>query len=325
VREHRVRSSQAPENSMELRQPTTGLLAAWRWQLPFGPRPMWHDLDLRVRIRSGQPASDWPTPWFIDRWPAAEIDPAAARRAAEVLAEAGVMPRGLPNGWGGDGAGRYLCPYDPDRAGLVLEHLRMATAIDVRLHGSVDRDRDLCWPPDVSNWDQLASKFQVLRELAPQAALLASLDAAQADTGLDRLWTMPIDGVLIRSAFGSRAQRATLLAELLQAHRGAASRAEKAILVASPLDTVEDAVKLLCCGASAVGLDDLLRDAWPRRTTKPSPAAIDPWAVPAPVKPPEDRFEPTVRQVLHECGAWFDRLAVRSVDELPADSVLAPR
>jgi hypothetical protein len=172
------------------------------------------------------------------------------------------------------------------------------------------------WPPDVEDLRQLTAKCSTIRQLAPQASLVVSIHALQADTAIEQLLPLPIDGILLRAVDGAPAILASTIAELLVAHQPAVRRANKRLLVVCPLGTAEDAVKLLCCGASAVALDDLVDDTLPRRALKPSAAAVDSWTVPTAPVVAEDRFAPRLHNVLNEARYWLEQLNIQQLDQL---------
>lgn len=209
-----------------------------------------------------------------------------------------------------------ILPYRNERYGLSDQDLTHACVVDLHLVGSRDEsgrfaysaarlgrweqtpdDKPLSgggWvpamnlPPDVPDASGLQSKLEQLRRLAPQAAVMISIGPEWLENELDWVLDAQPDALLVRM-HDVRADGLTLASML----RGVSARMAKNNVNVpiwltpphGPADehfTVDDAVKLVALGASAIAIDDWLDDHLSSidAVAPPSSFADDPMAEP---------------------------------------------
>ncbi len=177
-----------------------------------------------------------------------------------------------------------IVPYRPERYGLSPRDFDNATIIDVRLMMTRDvsgrfayspeqiarweatpDDAPLAgggwvpaatFPPDVESLEQLGSKFDQLRRLAPGAAIFASMGPYRLEDELPGIVMAKPDGLILRldEVFLEGLQLAALT------HRARSlmdqSDAKELPLWIVPGDiTPDDAAKLIALGAEGIGID----------------------------------------------------------------------
>ena len=182
---------------------------------------------------------------------------------------------------------RYLprtVPYRPERYGLSPRDFDHASIIDVRLMMTRDvsgrfayspeqiarweatpEDVPLAgggwvpaatFPPDVESLEHLSSKFDQLRQLAPDAAIFASMGPYRMEDELPGIVKAKPDGLILRfdevDLEGLQLAALTRRARLLMKQ----SDAKHLPLWIVPGDiTPDDAVKLVALGADGIGID----------------------------------------------------------------------
>lgn len=184
---------------------------------------------------------------------------------------------------------RRIVPYRPERYGLSPRDFDDAAVIDVRLAmGRDDFGRfafspaqiqrwestpdeeplaggswlpSATFPPDVVSLEDLESKFDQLRRLAPSAAVMVSLVPARLDAELPPILSAGPDGVILRvdDFTLDGLQLAALVRrsrQLVDRHGGEAMP----LWIVPGFVTPDDVVKLLALGASAVAVDSWCRD-----------------------------------------------------------------
>jgi hypothetical protein len=177
-----------------------------------------------------------------------------------------------------------IVPYRPERYGLSDRDFEGATLIDVRL--TMHRDESgrfaysaaqierweatpsghpvsgggwvpsATFPPDVTSMEHLAIKLDQLRMLAPEAVVFVTIGAWHLTRELTAVIRSQPDGLILR--LDQLDADGLDLAFLTRQARALADRAGGAHLplwVVPGAITVDDAVKLIALGASAVAID----------------------------------------------------------------------
>ena len=195
-----------------------------------------------------------------------------------------------------------MVPYRPERYGLSPEDFDHSWLIDVRLMMSRDAsgrfayspDQIARWeatpddqplagggwvpaatfPPDVDTIEQLTTKFDQLRKLAPNAAVFASTGPYRLADEIPAIVKAAPDGVIVR--LDEVALDGLQLAALTRRARHFMNEAggKKLPLWLVPGEiSADDAVKLVALGASAIGIDSwcdpLLQECQPSGYSRP--------------------------------------------------------
>lgn len=178
-----------------------------------------------------------------------------------------------------------IVPYRPERYGLSVADLDSAKVIDVRL--TMTRDAfgrfafspsqierweatptseplagggwvpAATFPPDVVSIKHLSQKFDQLRRLSPQAAVLASIFPYRIEEELPDILAAQPDGLILRldemTLDGLQLAAVTQRARKMMNEAGASS---VPLWIVPGAITPDDAVKLISLGASAIAVDD---------------------------------------------------------------------
>lgn len=221
-----------------------------------------------------------------------------------------------PDGISAEAFELRILPYRNERFGLSHQDLTQASVVDLHLVASRDEsgrfaysaarlgrweqtpdDKPLSgggWvpamnlPPDVPDALGLASKLEQLRRLAPQAAVMISIGPEWLESELDLVLAAKPDALLVRM-HDVRADGLTLASMLCGVKsRISESGANIPIWLTPPHGpadehfTVDDAVKLIALGASAIAIDDWLDEhlSFVDAVSPPSSYADDPMAEP---------------------------------------------
>lgn len=182
-----------------------------------------------------------------------------------------------------------IVPYRPERYGFSLADFDGASIIDVRLTASrddagrfaysaeqiarweaTDAESPLAggewvpstaFPPDVPSPENLASKFNQLRTLAPRSAVFATLSPLRLDQELPIVLRQKPDGVILDAA--EMPMNGLALAAMTRRARQW-TRQEKVgdmpLWIVPGSGSIDDAAKLMALGASAVAIDHLADD-----------------------------------------------------------------
>ncbi|QDT13633.1 hypothetical protein [Planctomycetes bacterium K23_9] len=176
-----------------------------------------------------------------------------------------------------------IVPYRPERYGLNAADFDQATIIDVRLMMPRDtsgrfayspdqiarwesktqvEDVEGSWvpaatfPPDVDSFENLPTKLQQLRYLAPSAAVFTSIGPYRLEEEIPLAVGSKPDGLIVR--FDEVALEPLQLAALTRRARqlmNAANAKHTPLWIVPGEITADDAVKLVALGADAIGVD----------------------------------------------------------------------
>ncbi len=176
-----------------------------------------------------------------------------------------------------------IVPYRPERYGLSPSDFDAATIIDVRLMMPRDTSGRFAYspeqiarweskpeieevegdwvpaatfPPDVDSFDNLSSKLNQLRQLAPSAAVFTSIGPFRMEKEIPLALGSDPDGLIVR--FDEVALEPLQLAALTRRARqlmNTAKAANTPLWIVPGEITADDAVKLVALGADAIGVD----------------------------------------------------------------------
>lgn len=262
---------------------------------PFGPTELRPSAPrLRVPLSAH---SAFPTPLIAYDLPWHLLPAAISRQLADELDAIGISVGGLRSEFRRTDTQEdsvhttlplSICPYRPDRFGLLIDDLQRAKMIDIRLHPTRDADglphyrssllrswdlrsaqladraeeiyggmQAIHWPPDVDSISSLSCKVTQLRLIAPQASICISLDAYHAPQVIQQIVAADPDTVGIYAASWPVEHIDSLIDLIVGISDFLRSGTRRRFLLVVPppqINTI-DCMKLLALGSDIIAID----------------------------------------------------------------------